>query len=206
MIIGKKQNVDLKKGKAPEEIQVEVKRVLERFQKGYTERNLESIDEYMDDLFTKDEDLTVVGTGDDEWCIGFDEVKELVEMDWKYWGDVTIDIEGSMISSYGNVAWVTTEGMLNKNISKEEFYNNYIEGIKEDAKSDMSPKDKMIDILKTVANCFHEINLGEEIVRPFRLTTILVKKNNVWKFHHMQFSHSTVWPADVRIVNDNRVC
>lgn len=206
MILSEKKKVELKKGNAPENVQLEIKKVLSKFQEGYTNRDLNVVDQYIEDLFAKDEDVTIVGTGDDEWCIGIEDVKELIEGDWQYWGDAEIDIEGSMISSYGDVAWVTTEGMLNKTVSKEEFFNNYVEGIKEDIKSNLSSEDKLIDILKTVASCFHEVKLGEEIVRPFRFTAVLVKRDDAWKFHHIQFSHSTVWPADVRIVGNNRVC
>lgn len=205
MIIGESKRRKLIRGNAPENLQIQIKEVLKKFQDGYTKRDVKVIDEYMEELFLKDEDVLIVGTGDDEWFLGFEEAKELVESDWKYWGDASIDIDGAAISSYGDVAWVTTEGMLKKVAKADEFYNNYVEGIKEDMSSELPAKDKLIDTLKTVASCFYEVNLGEGIIRPFKFSAVLVKKEEKWKFHNMHFSHPTVWPADVRVVGDKRM-
>jgi hypothetical protein len=50
----------------------ELKRVLERFQEGYIKREASFIDTYMDGLFEKDDDILIIGTGNDEWCLGYD--------------------------------------------------------------------------------------------------------------------------------------
>jgi hypothetical protein len=51
----------------------------------------------MDELFIKEEGQLIIGTGSDEWCRGFEQSKELVESDWKYWGDVFIDTNASSV-------------------------------------------------------------------------------------------------------------
>ncbi len=58
----------------------EVKEVLHHFQKGYEERNIEKIDDFMNKIFLNDSRLTVICTAavtrnDNEWCKGYERVK-----------------------------------------------------------------------------------------------------------------------------------
>lgn len=55
----------------------ELKEILTVFNEGYIKRNINEIDSFMEKLFDKDESVTVIGTCDNEWCIGYDEVKDI---------------------------------------------------------------------------------------------------------------------------------
>jgi hypothetical protein len=68
-------------------------------------------------LFTGDATLEVIGTGASqtgkgEWCVGPAMARELVESDWRYWGDLRLDVAGARIHSRGAVAWLATEATV----------------------------------------------------------------------------------------------
>jgi hypothetical protein len=205
MLIWKNEGIDLGKGNAASETQNEVRRVLEKFQEGYTRREVSEIDFYMEELFSKAGDTLVVGTADSEWCMGINDIKRLIESDWKYWGDLKLDVEGAVVSSYGEVAWLTTEGVVSSTSSADKMYGKYIEKVKDTLSQEAAEKDKLIDILKSVSICLYENNLGNEVIRPIRFTAVLVKADGKWRFHNIHFSHATILPADVRIIGESRI-
>lgn len=205
MLIHDNKNRAIVKGNTSEEVQHGVRLTLTRFQEGYTKRNLEILDQFVDELFVDDSDSLIVGTADSEWCNGKKEIKNLIGSDWKYWANVTIDVEGATISALGDVAWVTTEGLLHSTHTEAKVYDKCLNKIKESIDSDIKSKDKILDTLRTISMNLFDINLGEEVIRPFRLTAVLLKCDNNWKFHNMHFSHPTNLPADVRIVGDMRI-
>lgn len=205
MEIWSKHRHVLGKGNANEDVQVEVRKVLGKFQDGYSKRDVNLINAYMEELFSKEGDALIVGTADAEWCLGLDAMKEIVECDWKYWGNLILDVDGAVISSHGDVAWLTTEGTVNSLSSEDKMYNKYVERIKDSFTNDVSSKDKLIDALKSISICLYETNLGEDVVRPIRFSAILIKDEGKWKFHNIHFSHPTTLPADVRIIGDNKI-
>lgn len=205
MMIWSKKRRNLGNGNANDNIQLSVKDMLKKFQEGYTKRDVNLLDFYIEELFSKKSDALIVGTADSEWCLGIEEIKELVELDWKYWGDLELNIDGAVISSYGDVAWVTTEGLVSSVKNSQKEYDKYVEKIKASLNCEASSKDKLIHTLKSVAICMYEVNLGDEVIRPVRFTAILIKEGVEWKFHNIHFSHPTVLPADVRIIGNNKV-
>ena len=64
----------------------EVRNVLQRFQDGYTARDLTTVDEFMD-LFVSSNDVELIGIGasirgGNEWFQGSEKIREIVESDW----------------------------------------------------------------------------------------------------------------------------
>ena len=204
MIYANKSRLVLK-GSACEDVQKNVRLTLTRFQDGYTNRDLNLLDKFIEELFVNDNDSLIVGTADSEWCNGKEEIKSLIASDWKYWGNVVLDIDGATVSSLGDVAWVTTEGFLHSTITEVRSYEKCLNKIKESIDSDIKSKDKVLDTLRTISMSLYDLNLGEEVVRPFRFTAVLLSCNNAWKFHSIHFSHPTNLPADVRVVGDMRI-
>ena len=58
------------KGNAPDSLRAEVLDSLREFQNGYSKRNPQELDAFMQELFPKDEDTRVIGTNDGEWRTG----------------------------------------------------------------------------------------------------------------------------------------
>jgi hypothetical protein len=66
----------------------------------------------MEQLFPKDRDILVLGTDQGEWIEGYQRVAEFIGNDWRYWGDVRLDVEHAAISTASDVAWVSTLGTV----------------------------------------------------------------------------------------------
>ena len=57
----------------------EIKNVLEKFQHGYKTRDNNQLSSFLEDLFVSDTDSMIVGTGQQEWIVGPEKIRELVE-------------------------------------------------------------------------------------------------------------------------------
>lgn len=104
-------------GSAPSSTRSEIITQLEKFQAGYTRRDLDQVDKFMEQLFSKD-NLLVLGTLPDEIFIGHDEVSKLIYSDWNAWGDVKFLIDTANISSAGDAAWISTIGYVRFDLPK----------------------------------------------------------------------------------------
>ncbi|WBW94927.1 hypothetical protein [Oceanirhabdus sp. W0125-5] len=176
----------------------EIMEVLYKFQKGYTERNLKNAEAYTEELFTRDADLRVMGTSPGEVCLGFDEVKELIEGDWEYWGDVCCDLNNPIIMNLGeDIAFVALKGSvkleLNFDIEKLESHKEFIfDQINFDNLDSRELKSKTI-LLNWILTQWGISNVEKsEQYLPVIITGLLKKYENRWKFKQMQFSISTL--------------
>jgi hypothetical protein len=93
-----------------------VRSALQKFQDGYTARDVTRLDDFMQ-LFVQDDAIEMIGIGASkraagEWFEGVSRIREIVESDWKYWGDVKLDVEGANINLLGDVAWLSTTGTV----------------------------------------------------------------------------------------------
>ena len=87
----------------------QVRDTLRRFQEGYTTRDLSRLDEFMQ-LFAQEGGPELIGIGasvrgENEWFEGPAAIREIIESDWTYWGDVWIDV-GSFTPSTGPCRWI----------------------------------------------------------------------------------------------------
>ena len=71
----------------------------------------------MDDLFSQ-ENILILGTMPKEIYSGYDEASDLVRSDWLQWGDVRLLVKNSNISNHGDVAWISTIGFVEFDISR----------------------------------------------------------------------------------------
>jgi hypothetical protein len=166
----------------------EVKKVLQIFQDGYTRRDLSYVDEYMKEVFVLDEEQVVIGTDADELCIGPENIRGIIESDWKYWGDLKVNVNEAMISVFEDVAWFTTKAIIKRTTPKEKM----LEWIGSSAdyifKTDKKPKDKLKETLCDINMFLYESERGEIFIAPMRLSGVLVKVEGKWKLHHVQYS------------------
>lgn len=182
----------------------QVRAMLQRFQDGYTRRDVSQVDEFMR-LFA--EDAEVIGTnglrpGVGEWYLDRAGARELVEGDWQSWGDLRLDVAGAHIQARGDVAWLTASATVTMTIRAEESYEGYLQRIKSviDDQVDLSAEEKLLDILRGGTNTLYELRRGERFVWPLRFTAVLVRQAGDWRFQQMQFSFSTTRFPDERMV------
>lgn len=178
----------------------EVLETLNKFQRGYTLRDLESVDQFVEELFYEGDDVIIIGTGDGEICKGISDIKELVKIDWGYWGNFNLDIEGAIISSYSEVSWVVCDGILSKPFKPEVVYDNCMRRLDQTLNSSESVNDKLHKALKLISYSLHEGNVGDEIGRPVRFTGVLKRIDDKWKFCNIHFSYPVAPPTDIKFL------
>ncbi|MPM27978.1 hypothetical protein SDC9_74495 [bioreactor metagenome] len=170
---------------------IEIRQVLERFQQGYSERNLEKVDTFVEELFIKGEDTCVLGTATGELFLGSDEVKELIKGDWEYWGNVNINWEDAHISMKNQAAWFSTTGTVSYSFEHTpERYDGYVDFIKNIAEdSKITPKQRVAFINQVLTLTYHQREgKKREYLWPMGLSGVLLKDGGKWKISHLQFS------------------
>ena len=179
----------------------EIRQLLQKFQEGYIHRDITKVDSFME-LFTSDAE--VIGTngikpGMDEWYMDRLSARELVEGDWKGWGDLRLDLDGMSIHNRGDVGWIAASATVTEIIGSEnyasylEYVRNYID------KEDISAEQKLLNILRGGTNTVFELRRGEKFVWALRFTAVVVREADSWKFAQMNFSFPTIYFPDVRI-------
>ncbi len=180
-----------------------VRELLRKFQAGYTERNTDKLDAFMR-LFDASDEIEAIGTkglqaGEDEWCIGRDAVRCLIEDDWKGWGDVVFDVDKARIQVVGDVAWLSTSATATLQIPFENIPAMFLSQAGNTIENeDLTPEQKMLEISRLGADIYFEMPMGETFVWPFRFTAVAVLNDGEWRFHRMQFSYSNTRFPDVR--------
>ncbi len=180
----------------------EIRALLERFQDGYTKRDLNQVDAFLD-LFTQD--IEVIGTnglkpGVDEWYMNRETAREIVYGDWQGWGDVRLDLGAASIHSRGEVGWIAVPATVSMRIGAEN-YASYLEYVQDFlAKSPLSAEQKLLYILRGGTNTVYELRRGEQFTWPLRLTAVVVREPEGWKFAQINFSFPTVYFPDVRVI------
>lgn len=104
-------------GNADMEVRTQIERKLQQFQEGYEARDTSVLDYFMNDLFSQ-ENILILGTMPNEIYSGYEEATDLVRSDWLYWGDVRLLVRNANISASGNVAWISTIGFVEFDLSR----------------------------------------------------------------------------------------
>lgn len=178
-----------------------VRAVLQRLQHGYTTRDAANVQSYVDELFVPDDDLLIVGTGPVEWDFGPENARELLEGDWRYWGDVVFDVPNAHIVVNGDTAIAGVKGTISKSYTAEQRHELYVDGVKDYvADKELTSTAKLHEIIRDVAQGLYDTQYGERYVWPLRLTAVLVQRDGRWLFQHLHFSYPTMRPPDTRIV------
>lgn len=179
----------------------EIRLFLQAFQDGYTHRNVSQVDSFMQ-LFT--EDAEVIGTngvkaGEGEWYLNRASARKLVESDWQGWGDLRLDFDSVSIHRRGDVSWITAAATVTEIIGSENYdaYLEYVKTFLEE--SSLSAEQKLLYILRGGTNTVYELRRGEKFIWAVRLTAVLVREADGWKFAQMNFSFPTIYFPDVRL-------
>ncbi len=183
--------------------QQEIRSLLQQFQDGYTRRDLTQVDAFME-LFTPDAE--VIGTngvkpGVDEWYTRREAARELVAGDWEGWGDLRLDMDAASIRVNGNVGWIAASATVSKTIGAEN-YTSFLEFIQKFLETSPLPAEQKLHyILRGGTNTLYELRRGENFVWALRLTAVVVREMDGWKFAQMNFSFPTIYFPDVRIMS-----
>lgn len=109
-------------GDAAPAVRAGVLRALQSFQAGYTEHNPARLDVFAQSLLDRDGEILVRGTDESNLVRGYAAVVEFVRNDWLAWGDLRLNLDGPVIDSFQDVAWVHTEGSVRFNQTERPLH------------------------------------------------------------------------------------
>ena len=101
-------------GDAPPSVRAGVLAALRDFQEGYVKRDPKELDSFMNRLFSKKDDILLLGTDAGEWARGYPAVGEFIRADWMNWGDFRFAVDDSVVWSSGDVAWSASVGVVHE--------------------------------------------------------------------------------------------
>jgi hypothetical protein len=187
----------------------QILRLLEKLQEGYRERAISVIDAYTHELFVPGDDMTILGTSDGEWRLGYEEAKGLIESDWTYWGDVWIDTTHIHLTIRGDVAWFHTLGSVEQDFSTSDAtYDAFAENVRGYLDDEECWLGRISDETRLTTIAWELTHLltgeGKRYRWSFRLSGVAVRLDSDWRFRQLQFSLPTTsrYP-DERILKDN---
>jgi hypothetical protein len=104
-------------GNAPDSTRKEIIGQLNKFQDGYSKRDTSQVDAFMESLYSR-ENLLILGTNPNEIFSGYERATSLVRSDWESWGDCKFNLDSANISSAEDIAWFSTRGYVEFDLSK----------------------------------------------------------------------------------------
>ena len=171
----------------------QVRDLLQKFQDGYTVRDLSKLDQFMD-LFAPTEEIELIGVGasergGNEWFNGRAAVREIIEGDWTYWGAVDIDVDDTRITVSGETAWFSATGTLTSGDEYEKAFPFYLEQMRDLLMDESrSMDDRLTDATHFGVNRLRDRMRGKGAKWPFVITAVLVKTGGKWSFHTIHWS------------------
>lgn len=172
-----------------------VMQVLQSFQDGYSTRDIDKLDHFME-LFSPAEDIELIGIGASarngyEWFQGPERIREIIESDWKYWGDVRLDVAGAKISVKGEAAWLSTVGEIlqTDHILSDEVTASSVEQMKQLLENaELSPRERLVEAAHYGVRRWREREKPAGYSWPFVISAVLVKHESQWRFHTIHWS------------------
>jgi hypothetical protein len=170
-----------------------VRAVLQKFQDAYTARDLSKLDEFMQ-LFVQDDSIEMIGIGAvkraaAEWFEGVERVREIIESDWEYWGDVRLDVDGAKITIRGEVTWLSTTGTVTQTQAFDtaiQFHLNDMKAIFD--QEGLSADEILMEATHYGMRRLRERAKGLGYSWPFTFTAILVREGSEWRFHTLHWA------------------
>ena len=171
----------------------DVRSVLQKFRDGYTARDIARLDDFMQ-LFVQDNSIELIGIGAskraaNEWFEGLSRIREIVENDWTYWGDVRLDVEGAKITIQGDAAWLSTTGSVTQTKTFDKAIQFHLDDMKAIFdREELSTDEKLMEATHYGMRRLRERSKGLGYSWPFTFTATLVKDGDEWRFHTIHWS------------------
>jgi hypothetical protein len=173
----------------------EVQQVLQRFQDGYTARDIAKLDEFMQ-LFVLGDDVELIGIGasarnQNEWFQGTERIRDIIESDWQYWGDVRLEVKEAKVTVKDDVAWLSTVGTI---LQTDHIHTADVTGFTLKQMKDilddesLSQRGRLVEAAHFGIRRWREREKPAGYPWPFVFTAVLVKQEGQWRFHTIHWS------------------
>jgi len=104
-----------------------------------------------------------------------------------------LDPEQVLVFEAGRFVWIMAIGTAKQNISESEIFNRSLQEIGDLLNSGLSPEEKLFQAKRNIAYALKETASGTEFTWPIRLTAVLEKTEDGYKFRHKHFSYPFYW-------------
>jgi len=177
----------------------EIIKTLDLFQKGYAERDTTKAEEWCNNIFF--DNVEIIGTwsihpNTSEWFKGKERAVRVIKGDWIGWGDLDANIEEANIDFDENLAWVSFEAIVTRSSENsrsrtaDESASNILKHFAKLSEEDEKPsKLRLLETAYYANLILYQYEQGEEFIWPIRISGVLQKKDGLWKFRQMHFSH-----------------
>ena len=163
--------------------------LLKDFQDGYHRKDIAAIPQFVEKLFVADEPV-YYGTSGVEQFIGRENIGHLIELDWRYWGVLTINFDQLMIhcsDDYGD--FITTAVLVWDVPQKDRLQRWYGDmtgcAFSPEGEGDVQTARK---VLMKTAQYFSELAEGEQHHYQLRISGAARKVDGCWKITSMHMS------------------
>ncbi len=177
-----------------------MKDLLLRFQQAYLTRDITKIE---NDIDTSDTTL-FLGTGNEELCLGYSACRQLLVDDFKYWGDVTLDVENYFEEKNKDVTYFKLQGSVQRYFidskKRDQSYQEYIYKIMDEPT--MEREDKLALLNLALGLTYHR-RKGRKRRNTWPLTISGVVKNKKITFLHFGLDLAPFPHLDSKISNIN---
>lgn len=162
--------------------------VFKKFQDGYSKRDTSVVGKFTIDLCASD--ISIVGTGEDEWIQGADAAKKLFKNDWAYWLNLSIDTANVSITTSDNVAFFKVRGTVSVTFpSKEAAYDYAFAQLQQAISKEKTNQNKLLAYSSEASDLIKKIEGGSlELKYTIRVSGGLIKQNGKWLFKQLVFS------------------
>ena len=181
--------------------QQEIRLLLEAFQEGYIDRDVNRLDEFME-MFLPD--IEMIGTpglrqGVNEWYTDRAGARELMVIDFETWGDVRLEMELASIRVNGETGWIAVPATVTQTLGDERYAAWMQKARKLLDEPQLNAEQKTSQLAQNSANLLFEMQRGNHFVWPLRITAVVVRQRDGWKFAQMHFSFPTEGLPGVRV-------
>lgn len=186
-----------------------VESLLIKLQNLYRDRPVDEADLYLKSILRDHHETSIIGTSENEWCLGVNESKDLLINDLKYWGPVKIDTENATINMHNEVSWFYASGSVEYDFKKSnDTYSSFLEDVCSYIKEktcwlgDISDEEKLTVMAYELGHFL--AGNGEKYRWKFILSGVAILENSKWLFSHLLFSLPvTNMHPDERILQGN---
>ena len=115
------------------------------------------------------------------------------------WDALCFDSKQILVFDTGRFVWIMALGVAKQTISEEEVFNKSLKEIETLFDSDLPPGDKLFQVKRNITYALKEVASGAEFTWPIRMTAVVEKAGDGYKFRHKHFSYPFNWVIEGKL-------
>jgi ketosteroid isomerase-like protein len=179
--------------------------VLRKFQEGYRNRDVATLEAWIDELMTPD--VFVLGTDGAwpeswEWRGGRDAARKMFERDWRRWGSLRIFEDEMHLAVEGDAAFAAAFATVVREGGDDEASRKRAAArLREYAERDWPSRRMLLEAIADASQVLVQYERDDRFVTPLRAEFGLVRREGAWKLKAIHFSHPASGFRSFRLLN-----